>query len=246
MAGHSKWANIRHKKGRQDQVRGKKFTQLIREITVATQESGPDPAVNPRLRLAMDKAQQANMPKDTIMRAVQRGNGPQDTAAFEAIRYEGYGPGGVAIMITCLTDNRNRTVGEVRHALSQSGGNLGTEGSVAYLFNYEGLVLIKTALDEDTIMERAIEAGAQDVIYEESIVAITTDTESFNQLRQLFVDDASCEVEEATLRWVPTTECPVDEDTAEKIERLIEKLEDLDDVQAVFSNVAWPDSVGSQ
>jgi YebC/PmpR family DNA-binding regulatory protein len=241
MAGHSKWANIRHKKGRQDQVRGKKFTQLIREITVAAQESGGDPDTNPRLRLAMDKAQQANMPKDTIMRAVQRGSGTQDLDSFEAVRYEGYGPAGVAVMVSCLTDNRNRTVGEVRHAFSQCGGNLGTEGSVSYLFDYQGAVILKAGPDEDDVMHWALEAGAEDIDVSADGVTVITQPEQFAAVRQALLGQAHCEVEAACMRWVPTTGCPVDDATAEKIERLIHCLEDLDDVQAVFSNVVWPE-----
>ena len=184
MAGHSKWANIQHRKGAQDARRGKLFTKLIREITVSARQSGPEPANNPRLRAAMDKALTANMSKDTIDRAIKKGAGAGDGDSFEEVRYEGYGPGGVAVMVDCLTDNRNRTVAEVRHAFSKAGGNLGTDGSVGYLFTKVGQLSFPAGIDEDRVMEAALEAGADDVITnDDGSVDVLTSPDQFEAVR---------------------------------------------------------------
>jgi YebC/PmpR family DNA-binding regulatory protein len=184
MAGHSKWANIQHRKGAQDKKRGKLFTKLIREITIAARSGGGDMAANPRLRLAVDKAKSQSMPKDNIDRAIKRGAGELDGTDYQEIRYEGYGPGGTAVMVDCLTDNRNRTVAEVRHAFSKFGGNLGADGSVSYIFNQVGLLSYPTGSDEETIMDAAIEAGAEDVIVDEDMsIDVLTDPADFEAVR---------------------------------------------------------------
>ena len=184
MAGHSKWANIQHRKGAQDKKRGKLFTKLIREITVAAKLGGGDPDANPRLRLAIDKAKAQSMPKDNIERAVKRGAGELDGNDYQEIRYEGYGPGGTAVMVDCLTDNRNRTVAEIRHAFSKFGGNLGADGSVNYLFNHVGQLVYPPGSDEDAVMEGAIEAGAEDVIVDDDgSIEVLTEPGDFESVR---------------------------------------------------------------
>jgi YebC/PmpR family DNA-binding regulatory protein len=189
MAGHSKWANIQHRKGAQDKKRGKLFTKLIREITVAAKMGGGDPDSNPRLRLAIDKAKAQSMPKDNIERAVKRGAGELDGSDYQEIRYEGYGPSGTAVMVDCLTDNRNRTVAEVRHAFSKFGGNLGADGSVNYLFNHVGQLLYPEDADEDAIMEAAIEAGAEDVVVDdEGSIEVLTEPADFETVRDAMRD----------------------------------------------------------
>jgi YebC/PmpR family DNA-binding regulatory protein len=236
MAGHSKWANIQHRKGAQDAKRGKLFTKLIREITVAARVGDPDPASNPRLRLAVDKALSGNMTKDTIERAIKRGSGAQEGENYEEVRYEGYGPGGIAVMVDCVTDNRNRTVAEVRHAFSKAGGNLGTDGSVAYQFSKAGILSYPTGSDEDQIMEAALEAGAEDVLgNDDGSVDVLTEPDAFVDVKQAMIN-AGLEPEQAevTMRAANTT--PLDKDDAEKMIRLLERLEDLDDVQNVYSN----------
>ena len=236
MAGHSKWANIRHRKSAQDAKRGKIFTKLIREITVAARMGGGDPAANPRLRAAIDKALSHNMPKDTIERAIKKGIGATDGASYEEIRYEGYGPGGVAVMVDCLTDNRNRTVAEVRHVFTKAGGNLGTDGSVAYLFSKAGVINFPAGADEDAIMEAALEAGAEDVVVDDdgSIEVLTT-PEDFENVRQA-LSDAGLQPESAEVTMRASTSVSLDSGDAEKMIRLLERLEDLDDVQQVYSN----------
>ncbi len=236
MAGHSKWANIQHRKKAQDSKRGKIFTKLIREITVAARMGEPDPASNPRLRLAVDKALGANMTKDTIERAIKRGAGAQDGENFDEIRYEGYGPGGVAVIVDCLTDNRNRTVSEVRHAFTKAGGNLGTSGSVAFQFAQTGVLSYPAGSDEDAIMEAALEAGADDVLSDDDgSVDVLTAPEVFVSVREAMIA-AGFEPEQAevTLRAENTTS--LDKDDAEKMIRMIDVLEELDDVQDVYSN----------
>ncbi len=244
MAGHSKWANIKHKKAANDKKRAKVWTKIIREITVAAREGNTSDAnAHPRLRLAVDKALAANMPKDTIERACKRGAGETDGANYEEIRYEGYGPGGIAILVDCMTDNRNRTVSEVRHAFTKAGGNLGTDGSVAYLFNKIGSIIFAAGADEDAIMEIALDAGAEDIVSEDdgSVEVITT-PESFaevnNALKQKGFEAMASEI---VMRADLLT--AVDADTAEKLLRLIDALEDLDDVQEVFFNAEIPDEV---
>jgi YebC/PmpR family DNA-binding regulatory protein len=236
MAGHSKWANIQHRKGAQDKKRGKLFTKLIREITVAAKMGDPDPASNPRLRLAVDKAKAQSMPKDNIERAIKRGSGQLGDADFEEVTYEGYGPGGVAVMVQCLTDNRNRTVAEVRHAFTKFGGNLGADGSVAYLFNHVGLVSFAAGSDEDQIMEAALEAGAEDVVTNDdgSVDVLCAPAEFPAVHEALAAAGAEPELAEVTMRESVSAE--LDADGAASMIKLLEMLEDLDDVQNVYSN----------
>jgi len=236
MAGHSKWANIQHRKGAQDAKRGKLFTKLIREITVAARVGDPDPTSNPRLRLAVDKALSGNMTKDTIERAIKRGSGAQDGENYEEVRYEGYGPGGVAVMVDCVTDNRNRTVAEVRHAFSKAGGNLGTDGSVAYQFAKAGVLGYPSGSDEDRIMEAALEAGAEDVLEnEDGSVDVLTEPDRFVDVKEAMVA-AELEPEQAEVTMRASNTMSLELDDAEKMIRLLDRLEDLDDVQNVYSN----------
>lgn len=236
MAGHSKWANIRYRKGAQDAKRGKLFTKLIREITISTRAGGGDPAANPRLRAAIDKALSANMPKDTIERAIKKGAGALEGESYEEVRYEGYGPGGVAVMVDCLTDNRNRTVAEVRHAFSKSGGNLGTDGSVAYLFSKLGVLTFPAGVDEDSLMEAALEAGAEDVITnEDSSLDVLTAPNDFEPVKAALLE-AGFEPENAEITMRASTSIKLGAEDAEKMVRLLERLDDLDDVQSVYSN----------
>jgi YebC/PmpR family DNA-binding regulatory protein len=238
MAGHSKWANIQHRKNAQDARRGKLFTKLIREITVAARTGGSDVSNNPRLRTAIDKALVANMTRDTIDRATKRGAGGLEGANMEEVRYEGYGPGGVAVMVDCLTDNRNRTVGEVRHAFTKCGGNLGTDGSVSYLFSKKGVITFAPGCDENKIMEVALEAGAEDVIVSDDGSAdVLTSPEEFLQIKEKIIAQ-QLEPAQAEISLIPSTTANVENETAEKLQRLIDMLEDLDDVQNVYSNVA--------
>ncbi len=244
MAGHSKWANIKHRKAAQDKKRGKIYTKLIREITVAARSGGGgDPATNPRLRLAMDKALSANMNKDTIERAIMRGTGEGDDANYEEVRYEGYGPGGTAVMVDCMTDNRNRTVSEVRHAFTKAGGNLGTDGSVAYMFNRIGLMTYPAGSDEDAIMEAALEAGAEDVTTnDDDSIEVSTSFEDFMAVKDA-MQAAGHRPEHAEIIEKPTTDTVVSEEDAEKIMRLIDTLDELDDVQEVHTNADFPADV---
>ncbi|MEO8204261.1 MAG: YebC/PmpR family DNA-binding transcriptional regulator [Betaproteobacteria bacterium] len=235
MAGHSKWANIQHRKGRQDAKRGKIFTRVIKEITVAARMGGADPAINPRLRLAMDKAREANMPKDSVQNAIGRGAGTLEGVAYEEIRYEGYGIGGAAIIVDCMTDNRTRTVAEVRHAFAKNGGNLGTDGSVAFLFKHCGQFLFAPGLSEDKAMEAALEAGAEDVVANEdgSIEVISTPAD-FTQVKA-GLEKAGLKAEIAEITMKATTENPLAGDDAVKMRKLLDALEGLDDVQEVFT-----------
>ncbi len=236
MAGHSKWANIQHRKGAQDARRGKLFTKLIREITVSARSGGGDPGNNPRLRAAMDKALTANMSKDTIERAIKKGAGSGEGDNYEEVRYEGYGPGGIAVLVDCLTDNRNRTVGEVRHAFSKAGGNLGTDGSVAYLFTKAGVLSFAAGVDEDSLMEAALEAGADDVIANDDQSAdVLTGPDQFEAVREALAS-AGLKPENAEITLRASTSVALDQADAEKMIRLLERLEDLDDVQNVYSN----------
>ncbi len=236
MAGHSKWANIRHRKSAQDAKRGKIFTKLIRELTVAARLGGADPAANPRLRAAIDKALSHNMPKDTIQRAINKGSGAGDDGNYEQVRYEGYGPGGVAVMVDCLTDNRNRTVAEVRHAFTKAGGNLGTDGSVAYLFTKAGVINFPAGSDEDAIMEVALEAGAEDVItHDDGSIEVVTAPADFEAVKQA-LETAGLAPESAEVTMRASTTVSLNAADAEKMIRLLERLEDLDDVQQVYSN----------
>lgn len=244
MAGHSKWANIKHRKAAQDKKRGKIYTKLIREITVAARSGGGgDPSANPRLRLAMDKALGANMNKDTIERAIKRGTGEGDDTSYEEVRYEGYGPGGTAVMVDCMTDNRKRTVSEVRHAFSKAGGNLGTDGSVAYMFNRMGMLTYPAGSDEDAIMEAALEAGADDVVTnDDGSIEVSTAFEDFMTVKDA-MEAAGHKPEHAEIIEKPTTETVVNGEDAEKIMRLIDTLEELDDVQEVHTNADFSDDV---
>jgi YebC/PmpR family DNA-binding regulatory protein len=246
MAGHSKWANIQHRKNAQDAKRGKLFTKLIREITVAARMGEPDPAMNPRLRLAVDKALAGNMTKDTIERAIKRGSGAQDGDNFEEVRYEGYGPGGVAVMVDCMTDNRNRTVAEVRHAFTKAGGNLGTDGSVAYQFTNSGILSYPSGSDEDRIIEAALEAGAEDVLSnDDGSIDVLTAPDSFVDIKESMVAaELQPEQAEVTMRAANTTS--LDLNDAEKMVRLLDTLEDLDDVQNVYSNADISEDVLAQ
>jgi len=246
MAGHSKWANIQHRKHAQDAKRGKLFTKLIREITVSARLGGGDPGSNPRLRAAIDKALSNNMTKDTVERAVKRGAGAQDGDNFEEVRYEGYGPGGVAVMVDCLTDNRNRTVAEVRHAFSKAGGNLGTDGSVAYLFTQAGVVSYPPGSDEDRIMEIALEAGADDVVTnEDGSIDVLTPADEFMDVKEA-MEGAGLEPEQAEVTMRASTNVSVELEEAEKVARLVETLEDLDDVQNVYTNADFSEEVIAQ
>ena len=243
MAGHSKWANIQHRKGAQDAKRGKLFTKLIREITVAAKMGDPDPASNPRLRLAVDKALGGNMTRDTIERAIKRGSGAQEGENFEEVRYEGYGPGGVAVMVDCVTDNRNRTVAEVRHAFTKAGGNLGTDGSVAYQFTKSGILSYPSGSDEDQIMEAALEAGAEDVLgNDDGSVDVLTEPDQFVDIKEGMIA-AGLEPEQAEVTMRAANTQSLDQDEAEKMIRLLDRLEDLDDVQNVYSNADISDEI---
>jgi len=244
MAGHSKFANIKHRKAAQDKKRGKIFTKLIREITVAARGGGGgDVAANPRLRLAVDKALGANMTRDTIERAIKRGTGEDDEANYEEIRYEGYGPGGTAIMVDCLTDNRNRTVSEVRHAFTKAGGNLGTDGSVAYMFKRSGLLVYPPGSDEDTIMDAALEAGADDIeTSDDGSIDVITAFADYMGVKEAMTA-AGFEPVQAEVIEKPDNTVEVNFDDAEKMLRLIDVLDDLDDVQQVHSNADFSDEV---
>ena len=242
MAGHSKWANIQHRKKAQDAKRGKIFTRLNREITVAAREGGGDLDTNPRLRLAVDKANAANMPKDNIERAIKKATGELEGVTYEEIRYEGYAPGGVAVMVDCLTDNRNRTVAEVRHAFGKHGGNLGTDGSVAYLFNERGVIDFAPGISEDRVMEIALEAGAEDIeSADDGSIEVTTTPEDYRRVLDAF-KVAGLEPASAEVTMVPSTEVALDEESGRKILAFLDALEDLDDTQDVYSNADIPDA----
>jgi YebC/PmpR family DNA-binding regulatory protein len=243
MAGHSKWANIKHKKAANDKKRGKLWSKLIREVTVAAKQGGGELESNPRLRLAVSKAQGANMPKDTIDRAVKKGAGGGEGENYDEIRYEGYGPGGVAVMVDCLSDNRNRTASEVRHAFTKAGGNLGTDGSVAYMFTKRGIISYAPGADEDAIMEAALEAGAEDVITaDDGSIDVYTTPEDFEDIRQAMTDSGH-EPGNAEVTYDADTKPELDQETAEKLLRMIDALEDLDDVQEVYSNADIADDI---
>ncbi|MEY3942453.1 MAG: hypothetical protein RLZZ133_143, partial [Pseudomonadota bacterium] len=237
MAGHSKWANIQHRKGRQDEKRGRIFTRIIKEVTVAAKLGGVDPATNPRLRLAMDKAGDANMPKDKVQDAIKRGAGQLEGVDYEEIRYEGYGIGGAAVIVDCLTDNRTRTVAEVRHAFSKHGGNLGTDGSVAFLFKHCGQMLFAPGRSEDEVMEAALEAGADDVLVnDDGSIEVLTGPASLAQVRQAMAA-AGLEPELAEVTMRPETQTELEGEDGERMQKLLDALESLDDVQDVYTNV---------
>jgi len=238
MAGHSKWANIQHRKGRQDEKRGKIWTKLIKEITVAAKLGGGDIATNPRLRLAIDKAKDSNMPNDNVQRAIQRGTGSLEGVNYEEIRYEGYGMNGAAIIVDCLTDNRTRTVAEVRHAFNKNGGNMGTEGSVAFLFKHCGQMLFAPGTSEDLLMEVALDAGAEDVItHDDGSLEVLSLVPDFSNVQDA-ISKAGLKPELATVAMRPETEIVLEGDLAESMQKLLDALENLDDVQEVFTNAA--------
>ena len=246
MAGHSKWANIQHRKGRQDKKRGKLFTKLIREITIAARIGGGDIGANPRLRLAVDKAKTQSMPKDNIDRAIKRGSGDLDGVEYLEIRYEGYGPGGVAVMVDCMTDNKNRTVAEVRHAFSKFGGNLGAEGSVSYIFNHVGLLNYAAGSDELAVMDAAIEAGAEDVVVDDDkSIEVLTDPADFESVRDA-MRAAGFDPEHAELTMRAGNNTKLELQAAGSMIKMLEMLEDLDDVQNVYSNADIADDVLAQ
>ncbi|NCA69748.1 MAG: YebC/PmpR family DNA-binding transcriptional regulator [Sphingobacteriia bacterium] len=246
MAGHSKWANIKHRKAAQDKQKGQVWTKLIREVTVATREGGADVASNSRLRLAMDKAFAANMPRDTVERAIKRGAGGMDGDDYEEIRYEGYGPGGVAIMVDCMTDNRNRTAAEVRHVFSKCGGNLGTDGSVSYLFTKQGVISLPPGTDEDRVMEVALEAGAEDVmVNDDDSIDVVTTPEAFETVKAGLAA-AGFETELGEISFNAATLVELERDLAEKLLRLVDLLDDLDDVQEVYHNAEIAESILAQ
>jgi len=235
MAGHSRWANVKHRKERADAKRGKIFTRLIREISVAARLGGGDPAGNPRLRLAIDKAREQNLPGDNIQRAIQRGSGDLEGAAYEEVRYEGYGPGGAAVMLDCLTDNRTRTVAEVRHAFTKNGGNLGSDGSVAYLFKHCGQFVFAPGTSEDRVMEAALDAGAEDVFKnEDDSVELVCAPADFSAVKEALAK-AGLRPELAELTMKPATESALAGDEAARMRRLLDALESLDDVQEVYT-----------
>jgi YebC/PmpR family DNA-binding regulatory protein len=241
MAGHSKWANIRFKKGAKDAKRGKLFTKLIREITIAAKSAGGDPSFNPRLRLAVDKAKAQSVPKDSIERAIKRGTGEIEGASYDEVRYEGYGPGGVAVMVDCLTDNRNRTVADVRHAFSKFGGNLGADGSVAYLFDHVGVLMYPAGSDEDRIMEAAIDGGAQDVVVnDDKSIEVICEPDEFETLKAAMAAKR-LEPEESEITMRASTRSSIDNEAAESLIKMFDTLDDLDDVQQVYSNADFPE-----
>ncbi len=244
MAGHSKWANIKHRKAAQDARRGKMFTKLIRELVIAARQGGPLPEDNPRLRTAVDKALGANMTRDTIDRAIARGAGDTDTDNMEELTYEGYAPGGVAVLVEAMTDNRNRTVAEVRHAFSKRGGNLGTDGSVAYLFSRKGQISFAPGTaDEEAVLELALEAGAEDIEgHDDGSIDVTTPWEDFEAVKSA-LEAAGLAPADAEVTMVAETTVPLDADAAATVMGLVDALEDLDDVQNVYTNADIPEDI---
>lgn len=236
MAGHSKWANIKHKKERQDAKRGKIFTRVIKEITVAAKMGGGDVSSNPRLRLAIDKALAANMPKDNIQRAIDRGTGNLEGVEYLELRYEGYGYGGAAVMVDCLTDNKTRTVADVRHAFTKNGGNLGTDGCVAFMFSHQGYLLFAPGVNEDALMGAALDAGADDiVVQDDGSIEVITSPDSFTMVKNALVN-AGFNAEDSDVTMRAENEIELSGSDAEKMQKLIDALEDLDDVQEVYTS----------
>ena len=243
MAGHSKWANIQHRKKAQDAKRGKVFTRLLREVSVAARHGGGDPETNPRLRLAIDRATSSNVPKDNIDRAIKKATGELEGYDYEELRYEGYGPGGVAILLECLSDNRNRTVAEVRHAFNKHGGNLGTDGSTAYLFDKKGVLTYAPETDEDRVMEAALEAGAEDIVTaDDGSMQVLTEPDEYMEVKQAMVE-AGVAPDDAEVTMRASTEVELDVETGVEVLKLLDRLEDLDDTQNVYSNANLPDEV---
>ena len=241
MAGHSKWANIKHRKARQDAKRGKIYTKLIRELTVAAKAGGGDPADNPRLRLALDKANSENMPKDTIKRAIERGTGAGESGNLEEVTYEGYGPGGVAILVEAMTDNRNRTVAEVRHAFTKFGGNLGTDGSVSYLFNKIGFAQVDPNADEEIVMDILLENDGEDLEVGSESIDITVPFQNLSSFVET-LKNKNIGILNAEVTMRADTSIALDQETVEKLLRILDFLEDVDDVQEVHSNAEFPDN----
>jgi len=242
MAGHSKWANIQHRKGRQDAKRGKIFTRLIKEITVSARMGGGDPAMNPRLRLAVDKATENNMPKDNIERAIKRGTGDLEGVSYEEIRYEGYGIGGAAVIVDCLTDNRTRTVADVRHAFSKHGGNLGSDGSVAFLFKHCGQLVFAPGTPEERLLEAALEAGAEDVVTnDDGSIEVITGPYDFPGVKAA-LEKAGFKAEVAEVTMKPATEIVLEGEDDARMQKLLDALESLDDVQEVFTSAAMDEA----
>ncbi len=243
MAGHSKWANIKHRKAAQDAKKGKVFTKIAKELTVAAKIGGGDPEMNPRLRVALDKARAANMPKDNVERAIKKGTGDGNEANFEQVNYEGYGPGGVAILIQTLTDNRNRTVSEVRSTLTKRGGSMGEAGSVAWIFEQKGIIQVKKdAVDEDTLMMIAIDAGAEDIQVEDDVYEIICEPKEYWAVKDA-LEENNIEMLHSEITMKPQNTVPLGKEDAEKLMKLIDFLEDLDDVQEVFANFDIDDEV---
>jgi YebC/PmpR family DNA-binding regulatory protein len=243
MSGHSKWSTIKHKKGAADAKRGKIFTKLIKEITVAARMGGGDPDANPRLRHALNAARAQNMPKDNFERAIKKGTGELEGVNYEEIVYEGYGPGGVAVLVECMTDNRNRTIAEVRHAFGKAGGNVGTDGCVAWMFDKKGLISVsKEAADEDTLMEVALDAGAEDIKDEGDVFEVITAPADFDAVKEA-VDQAQIEYELAEITMIPQNMTKVEGKDAESMVKFMDALDDLDDVQKFYSNADIPDEV---
>ncbi len=246
MAGHSKWANIKHRKGRQDAKRGKIFSVLIRELTVAAKLGGGVPDDNPRLRTAIDKALAANMTKDTIERAIQRGAGGLEGENLEEVSFEGYGPGGIAIMVESMTDNNNRTVAEVRHAFTKSGGNLGTNGSVSYLFEKKGIITVSSGQDSDEVMEISIEAGAEDIeLNDDETITISSSPSDFEKIK-LALSEKEIKIDDSDISLIPETTVKADLETSLKVFKLLEMIEDLDDTQNVTSNIEFAEGMLDQ
>lgn len=237
MAGHSKWANIKHRKGAQDARRGKAFTKVAKEISIATRDGGADPNFNPRLRLALAKAKSVNMPNDNVARAIKRGIGGEDGANYEEITYEGYAPGGIAVLVQCLTDNRNRTVGDVRFIFTKRGGSLGESGCVGWMFKRKGVITIPDeGIDEEEFMLQALELGADDVVHEDEMYEVTTTLENFMAVKE-GLEAAGIALESAELAYVPDTTVNIDDEkVAQQVLALNEALEDNDDVQDVYMN----------
>ncbi|MBU1340863.1 MAG: YebC/PmpR family DNA-binding transcriptional regulator [Proteobacteria bacterium] len=243
MSGHSKWSTIKHKKGAADAKRGKIFTKLIKEITVAARMGGGDPETNPRLRHALNSAKTQNMPKDTFERAIKKGTGDLDGVNYEEIVYEGYGPGGVAVLVECLTDNRNRTIAEVRHAFNKAGGNVGTDGCVAWMFDKKGLISVsKEDSDEETLMEIALEAGAEDIKEESDSFDIIIEPSDFDAVKEA-IDAAGIKYEVAEITMIPQNMTKVDGADAEQMIKFMDVLDDCDDVQKFYSNADIPDEI---
>lgn len=244
MSGHSKWSTIKRKKGAVDAKRGKIFTRLIKEITVAARMGGGDPDGNPRLRAAVASAKTENMPKDNIERAIKKGTGELEGAVYEEITYEGYGPGGVAVLVDCMTDNKNRTVADIRHFFSKSGGNLGESGCVSWMFDKKGTILVdKETIGEEELMDRALEAGATDILEEDNVFQVETEPDDFEMVRENLEADG-IQFLEASVAMVPQNTVDItDEKTARQILKLLENLEDHDDVQNVFANFDIPDEI---